>query len=358
MRKWICIIGALLFFLPLCLGAQADFLRPVSPLTDNDPLSERAKMLHAAGRDNEAIHYFKMAKTARDSAQLQLLTRQTEQVKRMHNVYVLQAEKEHKAYSLQLFILSFLVASILTLIGYLVYAYLTRRKLKHEEAEMREMTREIEAVNLAKNHFLSNISASIARPLDKVVESSLLLSSEQELDDAQRDELSDVINKTSAQLMRLINDILDLSRLEAGMMKFMLSDIELFSLIGDAAAVMSVDKDEKIEVEYPQNALCWMHIDGNRLRTVFQNSFASSLSGNPVRAIVEPDTAGGEVSVIVYNTALATREPSQELIILNEVNRMIVTHFGGLYETYPDAPEPYVYLTLKGSVTRLGLNGI
>lgn len=357
MRKWIYIIGALLFFLPLCLGAQADFLRPVPPSTDNDTLSNRAQMLHAAGRDNEAIRYFKMAKAGRDSAQLQLLTRQTKQMKSIHNVYALQAEKERKAYSLQLFILYFLMASILTMTAYLVYAYLARRKLKHEEAEMREMTREIELANLAKNHFLSNINVSIARPLDYVVESSLLLSSEQELDNEQRNELSDIINKTSAQLMKLINDILDLSRLEAGMMKFMLSDIEFFSLVDDAAAVMSVDKDEKIEVECPQNALCRMHIDGNRLRTVFQNLFTSS-SGNPVRAIVEPDAVRGEVSVMVYNTALATRQPSQELIILNEVNRMIVTHFGGLYEAHPDAPEPYVYLTLKGNITQLGLNRI
>lgn len=358
MKKWIYIIGALLFSLPLCLGAQADFLSPVSPSTGNDSLVERAKMLHAAGRDNEAIRYFKMAKAGRDSVQLQLLTRQTEQVKRIHNIHLLQAEKEHKAYSLQLFILSFLMASILTMTAYLVYVYLTRRKLKHEEAEMQEMTCEVEAVNLAKNHFLSNISDSITRPLDKVVESSLLLSSEQELNAAQRDKLSDIINKTSAQLMRLINDILDLSRLEAGMMKFVLSDIELFSLVGDAAAVVSVDKDEKIEVECPQNALCWMHIDGNRLRTVFQNLFASSLSGDRIRAIVEPDAAGSEVSVRVYNIALAARELSQELIILNEVNRMIVNHFGGLYEIRSDEPEPYVHLTLKGSVTRLGLNGI
>lgn len=308
------------------------------------------------GRHNEAIPYFKMAKAERDSAQLQSLTRQMEQVKRIHNIHILQAEKERKAYSLQLFILFFLMACILTMTAYLVYTYLTRRKLKHEEAEMRKMAREVETVNLAKNHFLSNISSSIARPLDKVVESSLLLSSEQELDDTQKNELSDIINKTSTQLMKLINDILDLSRLEAGMMKFMLSDIELFSLIGDAAAVMSVDKDEKIEIEYPQNTLYKMHIDGNRLRTVFQNLFASSLPCDRIRAIVKPDVASGEVSVIVYNTALAKHEPSQELIIINEVNRMIVNHFGGLYEAYPNATEPYIYLTLKGSVTRLGLN--
>lgn len=360
MRKWIHIIGTLLLFFsqPLCLGAQTDFSRPASPSADNDTLGNRAKALYAAGCSRKAIHYFKRAKARRDSVQLQLLTRQTEQVKRMHNVYALQAEKEHKVYSLQLFILSFLMASILTLICYLVYVYRARRKLKHVEAEMREMTREVEAVNLAKSHFLSNISGSIARPLDKVVKSSLLLSSQHELDDAQRNELSDSISKTSAQLMRLINDILDLSRLQAGMMKFMPSDIELFSLVKDAAVVMSVDKDEKIEVKCPQNVLCWMHIDGNRLRNVFQNLFASSLSDNTIRAIVEPDAPSGEVSVTVYNTVLAKRELSQELIILNEVNRMIVNHFGGFYEMHPDAPEPYVYLTFKGSVTRLRLNGL
>lgn len=355
MRKWIYIIGTLLLLLPLCLGAQVDFLRPVTASTSNETLIECAKMLRAAGRDKEAIHYYKMAKARRDSVQLKLLSIQAEQVKRIHNVHVLQAEKDHKVYSLQLFVLSFLIASILMVISYLVYTYHTRRKLKRGEAEMREMIIEVEAINLAKEHFLSNINGSIAQPLDKVVENSLLLSSDQELDDAQRTRLSDIINETSAQLMRLINDILDLSRLEAGMMKFVSSDVELFSLIGDAAVVMCVGKAGKIEVECPQNSLCWLRIDGNRLRTVFQNLFVSSFSDDRIRVIVKPDAAIGKVSVIVYNTVLAKNELSQDMIILNEINRMIVNHFGGIYEAYSDAAESYVYLTFKGKITQLEL---
>lgn len=325
--------------------------REVSSLDYNIALDERGKILYAMGRNEEAVRCFKTAKAGSDSAQLQILTKQAEQVKHMHQVNVLQKEKEHKVYSQQLFLLSFLIVSILIIIGFLIHTYLTRRKLKLDESEMRKMTKEVELANLAKERFLSNISCSIAEPLDKVVESSLFLSSGEELDDEKRNKLSDIINKTSAQLMRLINDILDLSRLEAGMMNFALSDVELYSLIHDIAAGISIDKNKTIEVECPQEALFWLHIDGNRLVTLFQHLFTSSLSSDKIRVIAEPNTANSEVWVKVYNTELAKHNLSQELIIQNEINRMIVTHFDGSYEVYPDAPVPYIHLTLKGNST-------
>lgn len=78
-----------------------------------------------------------------------------------------------------------------------------------------------------------------------VVESSLFLVSEQQIEDKQRVAISEVINKTSSDLMRLINDILDLSRLEAGMMRFVLSDVEVFSLIQDVVAGNSIESGRK-----------------------------------------------------------------------------------------------------------------
>ena len=326
-------------------------LRPISPYAYNEALAAHAQILFAMGRDNEALYSFKLAKNGSDSSQLQILNTQTEQVKNIHNVYLLELEKEKNRHYLLLSVISFLILSILTVTGFIVYTYRSRRKLQRDEAEMRQMTHEVELANQAKERFLSNVSTSIGEPLDMVVDSSLLLASDRKFDDSERAVISEVINKTSAELMQLINNILDLSRLEAGMMRFILSDVEVFSLINDAATGASIEQGKKINIVCPQSALFWSHIDGTRLLNVFNNLFVSALPGKELQVSVEVNEDETELKIRIYGTSLAARELSQEQIIRNEINRMIVNHFEGEYANHAEARTPYVYFTVKGRFT-------
>ena len=340
--------------------AQVDTLmnlyRSVSALEYNGALRARAEILHKMGRDTEALILFKKAKVEWDSLQLGVLNTQTEQVKSMHNIYLLQLEKEHNKRYLQLLILSLLIISILTIAGFIIYHDRTRRKLKRDEAEMRKMTNEVELANQAKERFLSNISTSIRQPLDNVVKSSLLLASDQKIEDSQLIVLSESITKTSTELMQLINNILDLSRLEAGMMRFVLSDVEVFSLIQDAATGVAMDRGKKINIVCPQSALFWSHIDGTRLLNVFNNLFASELANREIQVAIEVSDDETLLTIRVYGTSLASRNLSQEMIIQNEINRMIIHHFEGEYENKVNAHTPYVYFTVKGNFTPFALS--
>lgn len=327
-----------------------DLLRPVSELTYSEALAVHADILFSIGRNKEALYHFKIAKTGRDSSQLQILNNQTEQVKNIHNVYLLELEQEKSRRYLQLTILAFLILSILTILGFILYIYRIRRKLKQDESEIRLMTREVEQANQAKERFLSNISTSISRPLDVVVEGSLLLASDQKIEDEQRADISEAINKTSEDLMQLINNILDLSRLEAGMMRFMVSEIEVFSLIHDAVTRVSIEQGRSVEIDSPQSVLFLSTIDGTRLLNVFQNLFVSVLPGQNLHVLIEVNTEGTELMIRVNATSLASLDLSQDLIIRNEINRMIVNHFEGVYEIKAYASIPYIYLTVKGNL--------
>ena len=325
--------------------------RPVSALSYNAAVEDRAEVLHLIGRDVEALDLFKVAKKRRDSLQINLLNTQTEQVKGIHDVYLLQQEKDRNYHYLQLIIISFLLVSIITITVFIVYTYRARKKLEYDEAEMRRMAYEVELANSAKERFLSNISTSISQPLDMVVESSLLLASEKQIEDRQRVEISEVINKTSSDLMRLINDILDLSRLEAGMMRFVLSDVEVFSLIQDAATGISIENGKKINIVCPQSALFWSYIDGPRLLTVFNNLFAIAIPGKELQVSIEANEEETELRIKVYGTLLASQNLSQDMIIRNEINRMVINHFEGAYESKTEAQTPYIYFTVKGRLT-------
>lgn len=328
-----------------------DLLRPVSELSYSQALAVHADILFSIGRNKEALSHFKMAKAGRDSSQLQILNNQTEQVKNIHNVYLLELEQEQSRQYLQLTILAFLILSILIILGFILYMYRIRRKLMQDETEIRLMTREVEQANQAKERFLSNISTSISKPLDVVVESSLLLASDQEIADEQRVAISDGINKTSADLMQLINNILDLSRLEAGMMRFIVSEVEVFSLIHDVATRASMEQGRNVTIDCPQSALFWSTIDGTRLLNVFHNLFVSILPGKELRVSIEVTADGGELMIRVYETSLASIDLSQDLIIRSEINRMIIHHFEGVYENRLEAPIPYIYFTIKGNFT-------
>lgn len=328
----------------------------VSDIDYNEAFAKHAEIIHLMGRDVEALQLLKRAKTVRDSLQIELLNTQTEQVKSIHDVYLLQQEKERNYRYLQIIIISFLIVSIIAITVFIVYTYRARRKLERDEAEMRRMTDEVELANSAKERFLSNISTSISQPLDEVVGNSLLLASERQIEDQQRVAISEVINKTSSDLMQLINNILDLSRLEAGMMRFILSDVEIFSLIQDAATGTSIGNGRKINIVCPQSALFWSHIDGPRLLNVFNNLFVFVISGKELQVAIEVNQEGTELMIKVYGTLLAHQNLSQDMIIRNEINRMIISHFKGVYESKTEAQTPYIYLTLKGNLTSFDQN--
>ena len=87
---------------------------------------------------------------------------------------------------------------------------------------MRKLAIIAEEANEIKSRFLANMSYNIRIPLNNVVGFSQLLSTDNELDEEERKEYSGIIQTNSGELIQLVNDVLDLSRLEANMMKFQL----------------------------------------------------------------------------------------------------------------------------------------
>ena len=85
-----------------------------------------------------------------------------------------------------------------------------------------------------KSAFLANMSHEIRTPLNAIVGfSSLLATEDSEFDPEQKHEFLDLISKNSDLLLKLINDILDLSRIESGKMSFSFTDCNLTELIED-----------------------------------------------------------------------------------------------------------------------------
>lgn len=100
-----------------------------------------------------------------------------------------------------------------------VEEYLIKARIRAEEADQ------------MKSAFLANMSHEIRTPLNAIVGFSELLTSDMEISPNERDEFMQVISKNNDLLLKLINDILDLSRIESGKMSFTLTNCDLNELL-------------------------------------------------------------------------------------------------------------------------------
>ena len=122
-----------------------------------------------------------------------------------------------------------------------------------------------EDANEVKIRFLANMSYNIRIPLNNVVGFSQLLSTDMGLDDKEKLEYSEIIQANSTDLIQLVNDVLDLSRLEAKMMKFQIQDCEVREICNDLIYMARRDSNGHIHAELESDVEHQMlRMDDNR----------------------------------------------------------------------------------------------
>lgn len=311
----------------------SDLYKDISQLAYSDIIFMKARILEKLKRYDESLAAYREAFIISDSTNIALLNIQTEQVKRVYNADKLELENEQINQNFQVAYLGLMITLIIILTIFAIHTFRVRKVLKSSEDEMRRMAEEMELADVAKEHFLSTISTAISVPLNEVVEGSLLLATDKAIDNVERENISHKLNKTSAELMNLINKILSLSRLESGMMRFKMEDIEIIPFIKEAVILAEFD-EKKISFEIKKDApgSFKVHADGARLQELL-NDLLSGIPAEVIELSVDISSQKRSVCFQVVHSILSDGEdPSKDTAVSNEINRLMIEQFKGRYE--------------------------
>ena len=177
--------------------------------------------------------------------------------------------------------------------------------------QKRERTADIEKYkaeqsNRAKSSFLSNMSHDIRTPMNAITGYTALAKAEPDVPAKTREYL-DKIDSSSQHLLGLINDVLDMGRIESGKMELSLEDTDIVKTVSDACDVFVTQMDTK-RIEYTVDVSDvkdrWVRCDGNRISRILLNLVSNAFKFTP---------EGGKISVAFRQTGVSEGKCDYEL---------------------------------------------
>jgi PAS domain S-box-containing protein len=164
-------------------------------------------------------------------------------------------------------------------------------------------------VDRMKDELISTVSHELRTPLTSLRGFAELLLERQFPLEKQQDFVS-VIHKESLRLMNLINDFLDLQRIEAGRQPYSFASVAIEPLVRDAAAVFTKEEDPHVlRLDLPLS-LPAVHADADRLRQVLVNLLSNAIKFSPKggEVVVGAHCEGGDVVMWVRDHGIGIPE--------------------------------------------------
>ncbi len=214
---------------------------------------------------------------------------------------------------------------------------------KENEEALAAITREANAANRSKSAFLANMSHEIRTPMTAILGYTDLLEDGELPRDKQRTYLQ-TIRRNGDYLLRIINDILDLSKIDSGKMELEHIATDVCQLIEDVRSLMQVRATEKqieLNIEYTFPLPGVIKTDPLRLRQILVN-----LVGNAIKFTTE-----GGVRILV-RTDMNDEQPQLQIEVIDTGIGMSTEQVEHLFQPFMQAD---VSTTRQFGGTGLGL---
>lgn len=188
--------------------------------------------------------------------------------------------------------------------------------------QQRQHALQLEESNRYKSQFLANVSHELRTPLNSILLLSKMLNeSNNQLSSEQQSQLQ-VIHEAGQDLRALIDNILDLSRIEAGRASFTLQEISLRNLLTDLVDLVKPQFDANglyLKLVIDDNAPETFLSDQEKVRQILKNFLSNALKfthsgGATLRAFVNSDSANPPICFAVEDTGIGIPQGKQELV--------------------------------------------
>ncbi|AFZ34713.1 Cache sensor hybrid histidine kinase [Stanieria cyanosphaera PCC 7437] len=152
-------------------------------------------------------------------------------------------------------------------------------RVEQRTAELQQAKDIAELANRAKSEFLANMSHELRTPLNAILGFTQLMNRETSLTKKQQENLG-IINRSGEHLLSLINDVLDLAKIESGQMTFYPTDFDLYTLLNlieEMLALKAESKGLQLLIERSSNLPRYIQTDDKKLRQVLINLLGNAI---------------------------------------------------------------------------------
>ncbi len=209
---------------------------------------------------------------------------------------------------------------------------------KQTQQELLRARDAAESADHAKSEFLATMSHEIRTPMNGILGMVQLL--QRTPVNAQQSEYLDSISTSGEVLVELLNDILDLSKIEAGKMELYLGDFDLYHLLESLTVSLSERASQKglaFGVEIASDVPLWVHGDSTRIRQVLINLIGNALkfteSGSVAIRVerLQSTSTKVELEFTVEDTGIGIDAESQKHLFNNfsQSDSSISRRYGG-----------------------------
>lgn len=327
----------------------------LSGVSDNNGLDyriKRAGILADAGRTDEAIPLLRNLLAKKDTFYQHLSTSQMEEIYEMKKIDELLLEKEKHRSIIQTIELALITIALIILIPATIRIFYVKKRLKKEEEEIKKMTQIAEEANEVKSHFLSNMSYDIRSTLNNVLGFSQLMTQDpNSIETAQWKEYSEIVQTNSTELIQLVNDILDLSRLEAGKTKWQVQEYDIIPLCSDIVSIAQMRNKGEIQIDFKTTIKEQAsQLDITRFTQVIVSTLIYPVPCDLQRHVTFSLYCNEQEKLLVFriiNTPLADAEfQIRKTDVRHRINRLTIEYFGGTYTVISNLKEePTIIIT-------------